>query len=109
MKCFVCLIVSLFITLGGCSVSKATNERRVVELPKDRSDATLAAAEKICRDLIAGGYGAEVQGKFPKLTPQQVAGLYLTWNAGAFSQTGKGVFITCGISYAGSLPEAKEV
>ena len=99
----------LGLALCACSVSRTTNERRVAELPTGRPETTLATAEKVCRELIAGGYGADVQRRFPSLTPQQLKGLYLNWNEGSFSQSGQSVFITCGINYTGSLPEAKEV
>jgi hypothetical protein len=110
MRILILVLAScLGVALGGCGISHTTNERRVVELPKDHPDATLATAQKICRDLIAAGYGAEVQAKFPSLPPQQARGLYLNWNVGVFTQSGKSVFITCGINYAGDLPQAKEV
>jgi hypothetical protein len=109
MKTTIIFFVVSCLTLCSCSVSQTTNERRVAELPKGVPDATLATAEKICRDLIARGYGADIQRKFPSLTQQQLQGLYLNWNEGVFSQGGKSVFITCGLNYTGSLPEAKEV
>lgn len=104
--CLCALCIGLF--LAGC-VKVTTGQRRVVELPPGHSQSTLANAETICRELIASGYRADVQRRFPSLSPQQLQGLFLTWNEGNFSRSGHTVFIMCGINYTGSLPQAKEV
>jgi len=101
------ILVALFLgfAVGAC-IKASMTERRVVELPAGQA---LADAEKICRGLIASGYGADIQRKFPAVTAQQLQGLFLTWNEGTFSQSGHSVFIMCGINYSGSLPQAKEL
>ena len=109
MKSTYHLFLSLCIALvfAGC-VQTGKSERRVVELPTGDSQTTLATAEQICRDLIAGGFGSDVQRKFPALTQQQIQGLFLTWNEGTF-QSGKSVFIMTGINSQGDLPAAKDI
>src|SRR4051812_10424644 len=100
-KIFLLIAFCFGLLVSGC-VKVSKTERRVVELPTGQS---LATAEKICRDLIASGYGADLQRKFPSLTPQQLQGLFLTWNEGMFSQSGHSVFIMCGINFSDPLPQ----
>ena len=102
-------LFSLCIALAfaGC-IQTSKSERRVVELPASDSRTSLATAEQICHDLIAGDFGGDVQRKFPALTQQQIQGVFLTWNEGTF-QSGKSVFIMTGINSQGVLPQAKDV
>lgn len=109
MNSKIAFFIACCLVLCSCSVSKTTNEQRVAALPSGAPDATLATAEEICRELSIGGYGVDIQRKFPSLTQQQLQGLYLKANVGSFSQGGKSVFITCGLKYTGSLPEAKPI
>ncbi len=70
--------------------------------------ATLATAAEIGKTLVASGLAADLKKEFPKLTKQQLQGVYLTWNTGFFSGTNSVFFLT-GIRYTGSLPEAKSI
>jgi hypothetical protein len=99
------LIVASF---AGCQLQTSQTEQRVVELPADKPDATLQTAEKIGQALIAGGLMADVQKQFPGLTPQQLSGVYVTWNAGDIKGKNRFFFLT-GINYTGTLLEAKAV
>ena len=106
-KCYLLLVFLMAAALSGCITSSQV-ERRVVELPKGDPNATIATAEQICRDLIANGFGNDIQQKFPELTQAQMQGVFLTWNQGTF-ENGPSVFIMTGINYTGSLPNAKDV
>jgi hypothetical protein len=101
-----CLLLAA--CFAGCQIQKSMTEQRVVELPADNPDATLTTAEQIGKDLIASGLGADIQKQFPNLTPQQLKGVYLTWNVGNFSGK-KSIFFLTGIKYTGTLPDAKAV
>jgi hypothetical protein len=102
------LLLTLFaFTLSGC-ITSSQGERRVVELPKGDPETNLATAQKICADLIANGFANDLHNKFPSLTQAQMQGVFLTANEGTF-QGGSSVFILTGISYTGSLPEAKDI
>ena len=93
--------------LAGC-IKSSRVEQRVVELPANDPNSTLATAAQIGQALVASGFGADVQKQFPSLTQQQLQGLFLTWNAGVFSGTNSVFFLT-GIRYTGSLTNAKAV
>lgn len=101
------LLLFAAICVCGC-IQSSTAEQRVVELPMGTTNATLATAAKIGQDLISSGLAADVQKQFPTLTPQQLQGLYLTWNTGVFSGTNSVFFLT-GIRYTGSMPQAKAI
>ena len=95
------------VSLAGC-LQQTHIEQRSIELPADNPDATLATAARIGQNLIASDFGADIQKQFPKLSQDQLRGLYLTWNAGDF-QGKQRVFFLTGIRYSGDLPEAKSV
>ena len=105
--------IPLLILLGGAvcfsgCLQRFSTEQRVVELPADNPNASLETAARIGQALVANGLGADIQKQFPNLTPQQLAGIYLTWNAGVF-QGKTAVFFLTGIRYTGALPDAKAV
>jgi hypothetical protein len=104
------LLSTLFfaaICLSGC-IQHSSVEQRVVELPAGNPNTTLDTAAQIGKTLVASGFGADVQKRFPSLSQQQLQGLFLTWNTGDF-QGKPSVFFQTGIRYAGALPEAKAV
>ena len=101
------LLFGAALCVCGC-IQRSSTEQRVVELPMGNSNATLAAAAQIGQRLVNSGLAADVQKQFPSLTPQQMQGLYLTWNAGVFSGTNSVFFLT-GIRYTGSMPQAKAI
>ncbi len=101
------LLTCVAICLSGC-IQRSSVEQRVVELPMGSTNATLATAAKIGQGLVNRGLAADVQKRFPSLTPQQLQGVYLTWNAGVFSGTNSVFFLT-GIRYQGSVPQAKAI
>ena len=107
-KSYFLLLLLMAMGLPGCSITSTQGERRVIELPRNDPNATLATAQQICADLIANGFAADIQREFPDLTPAQMQGLFLSPNEGTF-QNGPSVFILTGISYTGSLPEAKAI
>src|SRR5437773_3798846 len=95
------------ICLSGC-IKHSSVEQRVVELPVGDPKTTLDTAAQIGKALIASGFGADIQNRFPSLSQQHLQGLYLTWNAGNFHGK-QSVFFLTGIRYTGALPEAKAV
>ena len=95
------------IALSGC-ITSSQGERRVIELPKGDPNTNIATAQQICNDLITNGFGGDIQRKFPALTQTQMQGIFLTPGEGTF-ENGPSVFIMTGISYTGSLPEAKDI
>ena len=105
---FLLSILFLGFLLVGC-ITSSQRDQRVIELPAGDPNTTIATAQQICHDLIAGGFGDEIHRNFPTLTRDQVQGVFLTANEGTFSQSGHSVFILTGINYTGSLPEAKAV
>jgi hypothetical protein len=103
------LLLAVSVCLSGCiSVSSSKVEQRVVTLPFDDPGATIDAAAQIGQALIKNGMGADVQKRFPNLSPQQLQGVYLTWNVGDFSGK-RTVFFLTGIRYSGTLHDAKAV
>lgn len=95
------------VLLSGC-IQHSNIEQRVVELPAGYPNSRFETAAQIGKALIANGLGAAIRKQFPTLTPQQLKGVYLTWNSGTFNGKQSVYFLT-GIKYSGSLPEAKAV
>jgi hypothetical protein len=106
-KYYLLLLLLMAVTLSGC-ITSSQGERRVVELPKGDPNTNIATAQKICSDLIANGFATDLHNKFPSLTQTQMQGVFLTANEGTF-QDGPSVFILTGITYTGSLPDAKDI
>ena len=101
------LLAALF--ASGCfQVKHSKTEQRVVVLPAGNPGATLGAAQTICGE-VSGGLGKELQQHFPKLTPPQMQGVFVTANEGTFPKGGHQVFITTGIHYQEPLANAKAI
>ena len=83
-------------------------ERRVVALPAGDVASTLNKAEQICRRMINNGFVGEIQQKFPELTREQLAGLFLDPKE-EVSADGKMVVISTGIRFRQTFPQAKAV
>ena len=105
---FSALLCVVSVVSGCMSVTQSKSEQRIVELPADDGNTSLATAALIGQSLIRDGLAADVQKMFPNLSQQQSGGIFLTWNAGVFSGK-KSVFFLTGVRYTGSLPEAKAV
>jgi hypothetical protein len=101
------ILICVSVCLSGC-IQRSSVAQRVVELPMSDTNATLATAAQIGQALVASGFGADIQKKFPSLTQQQLQGVYLTWNVGVFSGTNSVFFLT-GIRYTGTLTNADAV
>jgi hypothetical protein len=107
MRTVLAILLCGTICSTGC-MQRFSTEQRVVELPADDPNTSLETAAQIGQKLVASGLAADIQKQFPNLTPEQMRGLYLTWNAGVF-QGKKSIFFLTGIRYTGSLPDAKAV
>ncbi len=83
-------------------------EQRVVALPAGDVPATLNKAEQVCRRMINNGFVGEIQQKFPELTREQLAGLFLDPKE-EVSVEGKIVVIATGIRFTQTFPQAKAV
>src|ERR1700722_16394000 len=103
----VCILVVFGICLSGC-FKQTTTEQRIVELPANNTNTSLAIAAQIGNAVVTGGLAADVQKRFPALTQQNMRGLFLTWNSRDI-QGKSSVFFLVGIRYQGALPEAKAV
>jgi hypothetical protein len=103
------LLVMLCGVLVAC-ISHSKVEQRVVELPKDHPDTSLATADAICRQLADSGLASKVRQRFPQLTDEQLRGIFFRPMSGTFSQTGGTTFILAGINYQeGTLADAKSI
>jgi hypothetical protein len=100
-------LIAIAILLSAC-VQSYTTEQRIVQLPANNPNTSLATASRIGRYLLSGGLADKVRAKFPTLAPQQVQGIFVTWNETSFNGRTK-IFLATGIRYTGSLHEAKEV
>lgn len=104
---FIALVLGGLIALTGCG-KKGHGEERVIRLPPEDPRTTLDTAARIGQSLITGGLEADLQKEFPKLSKEELNGVYITWNGGVFGEERK-VFIMTGIRYAGSLSDAEKV
>ena len=102
------LLLATLLASGCLHITHSKVERRVIVLPAADPGATLAAAQKICED-VSGGLDAELHQHFPKVTRQQMQGLFLNASEGASSKGGNQVAITVGINYREPLPDAKAI
>jgi len=109
MKSKICVLIVLCLgfAVGAC-VKVVQTHQRGVDLP-DVPEATLAEAEKICRDLLAGGYRAKIQRKFPALDTEHLPGLFLTWHESNEPHRGRQVYILCGVICPASVTQADDV
>jgi hypothetical protein len=75
----------------------------------------LAIAQSIGREVWEGGLAEQVRARFPELTPDQLAGVFLRWEtisvtpvAGS-GQAGTGVRIRTGIQHRGIVDHAQPI
>lgn len=106
MKSILFSILACGILLVSGCIQRSSVEQRVIELPAGYPNTSLDTAAQIGKGLIASGLGQAIRNQFPRLTQQQLNGLFLTWNAGVF-QGKQSVYFLTGIRYTGNLPEAK--
>jgi len=103
-------LIALWSVLSSCSVSHHKVEQRVVELPKDHPDTSLATADAICRQLAQSDLTTKVRQRFPQLTDDQLRGIFFRPMSGNFAQGGPTIFILTGINYReGAVTDVKAV
>ena len=102
------LLLAAFFVSGCLHIKHFKKDQRIIVLPADDPGATLAAAQTICGE-VSGGLPRELHQHFPRLTSQQMQGVFVNASEGTFPKGGNQVFITTGINYQEPLPDAKAI